>query len=97
MPLLALPSEIHLQILAMLDFTAFSFLRATNMYFYRLPSKDQITAAMASYECEESLPDYYSTHVCTCCRKVLSRRSRFASLAPSGIRNTRNGFASNAD
>jgi hypothetical protein len=74
MPLLALPSEIHLQILTLLDYTAFTFLRATNVYFYRLPSKDQITAAMSSYEYEESLPDYYSArdfYPCYRCLRML--------------------------
>jgi hypothetical protein len=74
MPLLGLPSEIHLHILTLLDYTAFSFLRATNVYFYRLPSKDQIKAAMSSYECEESLPDYYSTrdfYPCYTCLRML--------------------------
>ena len=74
MPLLALPSEIHLQILVSLDYAAFSRLRATNMYFHLLPSKDQITAAIASYECEESLPDYYSArdfYPCYTCLRML--------------------------
>lgn len=74
MSLLALPSEVHLQIVALLDYTTFSFLRATNRYFYRLPSKDHIMAAMASYECEESLPDYYSArdfYPCYTCLRML--------------------------
>jgi hypothetical protein len=74
MPLLALPSEIHLQILNLLDYTSFSFLRATNVYFYNLPSKSHITAAMSSYECEESLPDYYSArdfYPCYTCLRTL--------------------------
>jgi hypothetical protein len=74
MPLLALPSEIHLHILRLLDYKAFSFLRATNAYFYRLPSRDHIMAAMTSYECEESLPDYYSArdfYPCYICLRML--------------------------
>lgn len=74
MPLLALPREIHLQILTLLDYTAFSRLRATNVYFYHLPSNDHIAAALSSYENEESLPDYYSArdfYPCYTCLRML--------------------------
>ena len=88
MSLLALPSEIHLHILRLLDYKAFSFLRATSVYFYRLPSKNHIMTAMASYECEESLPDYYSArdfYPCYICLRVLPE----GAFAKKQIRFTR--------
>jgi hypothetical protein len=88
MSLLALPSEIHLHILRLLDYKAFSFLRATSVYFYRLPSKNHIMTAMASYECEESLPDYYSArdfYPCYICLRMLPE----GAFAKKQIRFTR--------
>src|SRR2546421_6312392 len=74
MAFLRLPSEIHVQILNLLDYTSFSCLRATSTYFYHLPSRDHIAAAMVSYGGEESLPDYYAArdfYPCYTCLRML--------------------------
>ena len=74
MPFSDLPREIHVQILSLLDYKAFTFLRATNRYFYELPSKNDIKTVLSRYEHEECVADFYGQKdylPCYTCMRML--------------------------
>lgn len=74
MSLLALPGELHLHILSLLDYKSFTKFRAITKYFRRLPSKEDIKASLSRYEYEESFADFYSARdflPCYSCMRML--------------------------
>ena len=69
-----LPREVHLQILHMLNYKAFSFLRATNKYFYELSSDKDIIRVLALHENDDCVADFYGQREylpCYTCLRML--------------------------
>ncbi len=69
-----LPREVHLQIISSLTYKAFTFLRATNRYFYELPSKKDIERVLSRHENDDCVSDFYGQkeHLpCYTCMRML--------------------------